>query len=127
MKRTQLGLVFVPLFLLGCAAHSPKPNQREVAAISTKAVITSKDAIKKIPRNLRPEALESRDDTSVVIRPGKARTYKEYRIGGQLYAIKVTPKVGRPYYLIAADNEGNPIDPAERTMLVPSWVIFEWK
>ncbi len=127
MKRTQLGLVFVPLFLLGCAAHSPKPNRGEVAAISTKAVITSKDAIKKIPRNLRPEALESRDDTSVVIRPGKARTYKEYRIGGQLYAIKVTPKVGRPYYLIAADNEGNPIDPAERTMLVPSWVIFEWK
>ena len=127
MKRAQLSLLFVPFFILGCTTHSPEPSQTEVALMSHKTGVTSEEAIKKIPKYLRPEALESREDTSIVIRPGKARTYKEYRVGGQLYAIKVTPKVGKPYYLIAADNEGNPIDPTERTMLVPSWVIFEWK
>lgn len=30
--------------------------------------------------------------------------YEEYRIGGRVYMIKVTPKVGKPYYLV--DNTG---------------------
>ena len=132
IKRAQLGLVFLPLFLFGCAAHSPeglKPEQPTAHTDSSggqRTVVFADKAIKKIPRHLRPEALENRDDTSVVIRAGDSRTYKEYRVGGQLYAIQVIPKAGKPYYLIASDNEGNPIDPTKRTLLVPSWTIFEW-
>ena len=132
IKRAQLGLAFLPLFLFGCATHSPEVSEQEKPTASTdssngqKAVVFTDEAIKKIPKHLRPEELENRDDTSVVIRAGDSRTYKEYRVGGQLYAIQVIPKVGKPYYLIASDNEGNPIDPTKRTLLVPSWTIFEW-
>ncbi|MGO0309486.1 DUF2782 domain-containing protein [Endozoicomonas acroporae] len=130
IKRAQLGLVFLPLLLCGCAAQSPEGSKPEQRTAHTdrgqRAVVFTDEAIKKIPRHLRPEALENRDDTSVVIRAGDSRTYKEYRVGGQLYAVQVIPKVGKPYYLIASDNEGNPIDPTKRILLVPSWTIFEW-
>ncbi|WP_257265719.1 DUF2782 domain-containing protein [Endozoicomonas sp. ONNA2] len=131
-KRVQLALVFLPLLLFGCAAHGPEGSRPELPTGHTDspkgppAVVFADEAIKKIPGHLRPEALENRDGTSVVIRTGDSRTYKEYRVGGQLYAIQVIPKVGKPYYLIATDNEGNPIDPTKRTLLVPSWTIFEW-
>jgi hypothetical protein len=39
----------------------------------------------------------------VITTKGQDR-YEEYRIGGRLYMIKVTPKVGKPYYLV--DNAG---------------------
>jgi len=50
--------------------------------------------------------------------------YEEYRIAGRLYMVKVTPKHGRPYYLI--DNEGrgdfvkNDFHPK---VSPPTWVI----
>lgn len=130
IKRAQLGLVFLPLFLFGCANPNPEDSGQLVSSKdssnSQKTVVFANEAIKKIPKHLRPEELEDRNDTSVVIRTGDSRTYKEYRIGGQLYAIQVIPEKGKPYYLIASDNEGNPIDPTKRTLLVPSWTIFEW-
>lgn len=130
IKKARWVLAFLPLFLFGCATQSPEnPEQTMTGSATTKnqktAVYTA-ETIKKIPKHLRPEALENRDDSSVVIRAGKTRTYKEYRVGGQLYAIQVIPSIGKPYYLIASDNEGNPIDPTKRTLLVPSWTIFEW-
>lgn len=39
----------------------------------------------------------------VITTKGRDR-YEEYRIGGRVYMIKVTPKIGKPYYLI--DNTG---------------------
>ena len=40
----------------------------------------------------------------VITTKGEDR-YEEYRLGGRLYMIKVTPKIGKPYYLI--DNTGS--------------------
>jgi len=55
-------------------------------------------------------------------------TMEEYRIGGQLYMIKVTPKLGKPYYLI--DRKGTGVfaryDPSDRGVSVPQWVIKQW-
>ncbi len=34
-------------------------------------------------------------------------TYEEYRLNGQLYMIRVTPKNGVPYYLIDVAGSGN--------------------
>ena len=53
-------------------------------------------------------------------------TVEEYRIGGKLYMIKITPTTGKPYYLV--DNRGDGtftrydnFDPGTRP---PMWVIF---
>lgn len=55
---------------------------------------------------------------------------QEYRVGGQLYMVKIIPTVGQPYYLIDSDGDGlleeAPNDLEPKTML-PRWVIFRWK
>ncbi len=54
---------------------------------------------------------------------------EEYRIHNQLYMIKVTPKIGKPYYLVDSDGDGkldkrrNELD---SKILIPSWIVLKW-
>jgi hypothetical protein len=53
--------------------------------------------------------------------------YEEYRINGRLYMIKVTPKVGKPYYLIDDDGAGQfRRSDLEPRISVPRWTIKSW-
>ena len=55
------------------------------------------------------------------------KTIQEFRQNGFLYAIKITPKNGKPYFLVRADgSEGNFIRSDQPDMLIPSWEIFSW-
>ncbi len=66
-------------------------------------------------------------DPEVTIRTEGDRTIQEYRQNGFLYAIKVTPKHGKPYFLVRADgSDGNFVRSDQPDMLIPSWKIFEW-
>jgi hypothetical protein len=53
-------------------------------------------------------------------------TVEEFRIGGKLYMIKITPTSGKPYYLV--DNQGNGAfvryDNYDSGLRPPMWVIF---
>lgn len=55
-------------------------------------------------------------------------TFEEYRINGRLYKIKVTPKIGAPYYLV--DEEGSNVwhryDSFDTGLQVPRWVILRF-
>ena len=42
-------------------------------------------------------------EPDVTIRTEGDKTITEYRINGFLYAIKITPSVGKPYFLVRAD------------------------
>ncbi|MGF6592685.1 DUF2782 domain-containing protein [Pseudomonas sp. 2835] len=67
-------------------------------------------------------------DPEVTIRTEGDKTIQEYRQNGFLYAIKVTPKGGKPYFLVRADgSDGNFVRSDQPDMLIPSWKIFEWK
>lgn len=130
MKPHLPGLLLLSIIVAGCTSKQPVSPGEEVRRppkVTEEPGVISTEAFSKIPKNLRPEELEQRDDTTVVIRSGDNRTLKEYRIGGFLYAIQVIPKVGKPYFLVAADNQGNFIRTDKPGMLVPSWTIFEWK
>lgn len=63
---------------------------------------------------------------NVIIRPDA--TVEEYRLNGKLYMVKVTPKTGKPYYLV--DNVGNGkfvrYDDFDTGLRPPMWVIFEF-
>ena len=52
----------------------------------------------------------------------------EFRINGQLYMVKISPKKGYPYYLI--DNDGDGDLESRRHALgdppVPQWVLIRW-
>ena len=57
-------------------------------------------------------------------------TVEEYRVGGVLYMIKVTPKQGVAYYLVDTDGDGNletQRHALEPRMAIPGWVILRWK
>jgi hypothetical protein len=55
-------------------------------------------------------------------------TVEEYRIGGKLYMIKVTPARGKPYYLIDHRGDGSFTrhDNFRPETRPPMWVIYSW-
>jgi hypothetical protein len=54
---------------------------------------------------------------------------EEYRLHGQLYMVRVTPRTGPPYYLIDTSGDGNletrshELDPR---LMIPAWTILRW-
>lgn len=66
-------------------------------------------------------------EPDVTIRQDGDKTIQEYRVNGFLYAIKVIPKGGKPYFLVRADgSDGNFVRSDYPDMLIPSWEIFSW-
>lgn len=65
------------------------------------------------------------DGAQVTISKKDGVTIEEYRVGGRLYMIKITPKRGKPYYLVDQYGDGrfarqNPMDFGIHP---PMWVI----
>ncbi len=55
-------------------------------------------------------------------------TVEEYRVNGRLKMIKVTPRHGHPYYLIANAAKGGFVryDSLDSGLQVPLWVLFSF-
>lgn len=74
-----------------------------------------------------PPALDGSDDNEpeVTITRKTDQTIEEYRVGGRLYMIKVTPKVGPPYYLVddRGDGKFSRQESLDTGFRVPRWVI----
>ena len=64
-------------------------------------------------------------EPQVTITTRGADKVEEYRVNGRLYAVKVTPLHGVPYFLL--DEEGNGVmsrrDALDSGLRVPQWVI----
>ncbi|MNF57634.1 hypothetical protein D3C85_563340 [compost metagenome] len=65
-------------------------------------------------------------EPDITIRQEGDKTIQEYRVNGFLYAIKVTPKNGKPYFLVRADGDSNYVRSDNPDMLIPAWEIFSW-
>ena len=66
--------------------------------------------------------------TYVTISQTATQTVEEASINGTLVWVKVSPRYGRPYYLIPSDG-GNAFirrDSLDTGLRVPNWVIFSW-
>jgi hypothetical protein len=55
-------------------------------------------------------------------------TIEEYRVGGKLYMLKVTPASGASYYLIDEKGDGRMTrqDSFDSGIRPPMWVIHSW-
>lgn len=55
-------------------------------------------------------------------------TVEEYRVGGKLYMIKVTPPSGAPYFLVDERGDGkfSRQDGYDTGVRPPQWVIFSF-
>lgn len=87
------------------------------------------------PSDVPPPLPEKESETKVVETPEVRVIEKsdasiaEYRIRGKLYMVKVTPKIGKPYYLIDKEGQGRfdrSDDLGGSNLSVPRWVIFEF-
>ncbi|MBW8073082.1 MAG: DUF2782 domain-containing protein [Ferrovum sp.] len=78
------------------------------------------------PRSSASDANDVNAQVTIVERD--SARFEEYRIRGRLYKIKITPKVGPPYYLIDEDGSGiwHQRDVIEDYVQPPQWVIFEF-
>jgi len=91
-------------------------------------------AAEHVPDNLEhlpPPVFDSGPDSGfedipqVTITQQPEPVVEEYRVGGKLYMIKVTPKIGPPYYLVDDQGDGKfarqeSLDSGFRP---PRWVI----
>ena len=75
-----------------------------------------------------PDGPPGADDTpTVTIKSTNEGTVEEFRSGGQVYMLKVTPKIGKPYYLV--DPSGNGRFNRMETLpglQPPQWVIKDF-
>jgi hypothetical protein len=64
----------------------------------------------------------------VTIQRRENETIEEYRVNGKLTMVKVTPRHGRPYYLVANGTDGTFVrrDSLDSGLRVPLWVLFSF-
>src|SRR6056300_918211 len=70
----------------------------------------------------------SLDQPEITIREEKDKFIEEYRMNGNLYMIKVSPKNMPAYFLIKKELNGDWIreDTEDRSTVIPMWVIGEF-
>ena len=116
MKRFKLTAIIIAL-LLPFAVHA---GEQKAAEKKSKKPVQEAP---KVQRGYVPKA-------DITITEGKDRLIKEYRINGELRAIKVTPTNGfPPYYLIDRDGTGNffKVGPdMGEEIVIPNWILIEW-
>ena len=67
-------------------------------------------------------------EPQVTIVRRQTETIEEYRVNGRLTMVKVIPKTGRPYYLVANGADGTFIrrDSLDSGIKVPMWLLFSF-
>jgi hypothetical protein len=76
-----------------------------------------------------PTPADEDEATSVTVRQDGDTKIEEFRThGGRIYAVRVTPKVGKPYMMIDPDGKGGATNASEINGGVrPSqWTLFEF-
>lgn len=74
------------------------------------------------------DANEPVDEPQVTITKQTEQTVEEFRVAGKLYMIKITPKVGKPYYLVddVGDGKFSRHEGLDSGVRPPRWVLFRF-
>lgn len=64
-------------------------------------------------------------EPQVTIRRNDKETVEEYRVDGKLYMLKVTPKIGPPFYLVdqLGDGQFTRAESLDGRVRVPQWIL----
>jgi hypothetical protein len=93
------------------------------------AMAEDKAKLEQVPDIAPPPGVVDPDlEPQVTIKQKGEDKVEEYRVGGRLYMIKVTPSHGTPYYLIDERGDGvfNRHDLLNPALMVPMWIIKEF-
>ena len=107
-----------------------------VAMLATAAVVLAQSAapappkLEPLPEIPPPPELAQDPDLEpqITIRRNEGDTIEEARVNGQLKWIKVTPRHGRPYFLIPDVGGTRYVrrDSLDYGLKVPMWLLFEF-
>lgn len=99
-------------------------------SVSAHAAETRADDLKSAPPPPAFNADEQAADAEpeVTIKKEDGQTVEEYRAGGRLYMIKITPKHGKPYYLVDDRGDGKFArqESLDSGVRVPAWTIHRF-
>jgi hypothetical protein len=103
-------LSFVTLVCLGFSAYAAQPNPPAKVEPPPPPPMSADDAV---------------DEPQVTIIKQTEQTVEEFRANGVLYMIKITPKVGPPYYLVDDRGDGKFVrqESLDSGFRVPRWII----
>lgn len=113
----QLRIILVSFLFIVQPTYAQTEAEEEFAAVPLPPELP--DPMES-GRALEPEVTIIRSEKEMV---------EEYRVNGNLYMVKVTPTIGKPYYLIDNDGDGtleqrdNDIN---KNPVVPQWTLFSW-
>ena len=100
-------------------------------AASTWAQPAPPKAPEPSPPPLRAESAatdpELEPQVTIIRRDGE--THEEVRVNGELRYVKVTPRIGQPYYLVPSGNAGSTFIRRESLdfgLVPPMWLLFSW-
>jgi len=84
-----------------------------------------------LPKDQGPESDDSRNipQPEVNIIHRKDTTIEEYRINGRIRYVKIIPKIGKPYYLVDKDGDGELETRHSDLDGVPpvnEWILLQW-
>jgi len=84
--------------------------------------------LEPLPEIPPPAGVDEADAPQITIKQQDRETVEEARVNGILIWIKVTPRHGRPYYLIpsAGGNAYIRRDSLDSGLKPPMWVLFTW-
>ncbi|MCC6869900.1 MAG: DUF2782 domain-containing protein [Burkholderiales bacterium] len=86
------------------------------------------DAAPPAPATAAPGASDADLEPQVTITRRGSDTVEEVRMGGRISYLKVTPRIGRPYYLVPS-NSGTQFlryDSLDFGVRPPMWQLFSW-
>ena len=83
------------------------------------------------PPPIPPKITGEQVEPSVVIRKDEDKLVEEYSLNGKVYMVRITPKIGPPYYYLDEDGDGQlelqPGDEALNPVRPVYWKLKEWK
>jgi len=106
------GLAMVAALLLSVASTAGAEDRQPISAPPPPPPLQS-------GQPLEPE---------VTIRRTQREVIYEYRRNGELYMVRVQPRVGPPYHFVDVDNDGTldyrPGDPVRNN--INQWILYRW-
>lgn len=103
--------------LLFCISYSAFAEQPEPATIPEPPELPKQIVSGE---NMSPDITITRDAKKEIT---------EYRVNGQLYMVKISPKNAPAYYLIDTDGDGEletQQSDLQKGMNIPQWLLFSW-
>lgn len=117
-------LLFSTVWLGTVSAQSGSPNKSEPTPPPPDLIKQSEQEMPELPDLGTDSAMEPQ----VTIKKGDEETIEEYRVNGQLYMIKVIPRIGKPYFLMNKRSPAGEIHRGdmESGVSVPMWQLYRF-